>query len=85
MPDGSFPNLRPVLSYFNKVGTSTENRTIAGNGRESLLKSKPIRPFRSNQHETDTVIAFLKGLRDRGSLTDPAFANPWPKYHPASA
>ena len=84
MPDGSFPNLRPVLSHYSKVWTSTENRPIAGNGRESLLKSKLIRPFRSNQHKTDTVIAILEGLRDRGFPTDPAFANLWPKYYPAS-
>ncbi len=64
MPDGSFPNLRPVLSHYSKVVT-TENRPVAGNGRESLLKSKLIRPFRSNHHETDTVIAFLAGLGDR--------------------
>lgn len=75
MHDGSMATLSEVLDAY------------ANGGRHPgvVQKDPLVAGFTLSAEEKADVIAFLESLTDEAFLTDPAFADPWPDGHPATA
>lgn len=75
MHDGSMATLSEVLDAY------------ANGGRHPGVAQKDplVAGFSLTETEKSDVIAFLESLTDAQFLTDPAFSDPWPEGHPATA
>lgn len=79
MHDGSVATLSDVLDHYAAGGRTIVAGDLAGVGAENPNKSELIKPFQLTEQERADVIAFLESLTDETLLTNPAFADPWPK------
>ena len=66
MHDGSIRTLDEVLTHY-------------ASGGKGPLKSPLLRPFTLTADERLDLLAFLNSLTDETFVTDPRFANPWPR------
>jgi cytochrome c peroxidase len=85
MHDGSIATLEEVIRHYAAGGRTIAEGPHAGVGRENPWRDSLITGFAISDAEIADLIAFLESLTDRDFLTDPAFADPWPEGHPASA
>ncbi len=79
MHDGRFATLEQVIRHYAVGGEA------ARHGDPDPRRDPLIVGFRITDDEIADLIAFLESLTDGAFLTDPAFADPWPAGHPASA
>jgi cytochrome c peroxidase len=69
MHDGSLQTLSDVIDHYAKGGRA-----------RNFARTDPlIQPFTITDQEKADIIAFLEALTDQTFLTDPRFADPWPK------
>ncbi|MFV0429465.1 MAG: MbnH family di-heme enzyme [Arachnia sp.] len=85
MHDGSIATLEEVIRHYAAGGRSITDGPHAGIGHENPYRDGLIVGFEISDAEIADLTAFLESLTDRDFLTDPAFADPWPDGHPASA
>lgn len=85
MHDGSVATLAEAIGDYAAGGRTIPTGAHAGVGAASPRKSGLLRGFTLSAAEKADLIAFLESLTDEGFLADPAFADPWPKDHPARA
>jgi cytochrome c peroxidase len=79
MHDGSIATLEEVLQHYEAGGRTLRSGPYAGNGSKNPFKSEFVHGFDATPEELAQLLAFLKSLTDREFLTNPAFANPWPR------
>ncbi len=79
MHDGSVATLGDALDHYAAGGRTIPSGPYQGVGSKSPYKSELIVGFTLSPEEKGDVIAFLKSLTDEAFLTDPRFADPWPK------
>lgn len=77
MHDGSLATLEEVIRFYEAGGRVIEEGPLAGDGRESPLKSGLVAGFDLTDPERSDLIAFLNSLSDEAFLSDPRFANPF--------
>jgi cytochrome c peroxidase len=75
MHDGSVATLAEAIGHYAAGGRTIPTGVHTGVGAASPRKSGLLRGFTLSAAEKADLIAFL----------DPAFADPWPKDHPARA
>jgi cytochrome c peroxidase len=85
MHDGSIGTLDGVIRHYAAGGRTIADGPLAGAGHANPHKDALVGGFAISEPEIADLIAFLESLTDRDFLTDPAFADPWPPGHPASA
>jgi cytochrome c peroxidase len=85
MHDGSIATLEEVIRHYATGGRTLEDGPHAGAGRANPYKDGLIVGFAISDAEIADLIAFLESLTDEAFLTVPAFADPWPDGHPATA
>ena len=85
MHDGSVATLSEAIAHYAAGGRPIGQGPHAGVGAASPRKSGLLRGFTLSAAEKACLIAFLESLTDEDFLADPAFADPWPKDHPARA
>ena len=74
MHDGSVSDLRAVMDHYGR------------GGREGhVMQDGMIVGFEATEQDIADIISFLESLTDETFLTNPAYADPWPEGHPASA
>lgn len=83
--DGSAATLDEVIDHYAAGG-----RTLRLPGGESVGAANPYKDllvggFVLAPDERADLVAFLESLTDETFLTNPAFSDPWPANHPASA
>lgn len=83
--DGSAETLRDVLDHYAAGGRTIADGPYAGDGSQNPHKDGMLVGFTATEAEIADIIAFLESLTDEGFLTNPAYADPWPEGHPASA
>jgi cytochrome c peroxidase len=83
--DGSAETLKDVLDHYRAGGRQITTGPNAGNGAQSPLRDGMIVGITATEAEIADIIAFLESLTDPEFLADPAFADPWPADHPATA
>ena len=85
MHDGSVATLREVIDHYASGGRTISAGPYAGVGADHPNKSGLLVGFDATEREIDDLIAFLESLTDESFLENPAYADPWPEGHPASA
>lgn len=73
MHDGSLPTLEAVIAHYERGGV------------DGPLKDARLKGFALTTDERAELLAFLRALTDIGFASNPAFADPWPVDHPATA
>lgn len=79
MHDGSLATLDDVLDHYAAGGRLIVDGEHAGDGRANPNKSEFVKGFELTPSEREDVLAFLRALTDEAFLTDPRFADPWPR------
>jgi cytochrome c peroxidase len=79
MHDGSIATLDEVIDHYAAGGRTIQAGPHAGAGRANPLKSSFVPGFTLTAAERADLLAFLHALTDEPFLTDPRFANPWPR------
>jgi cytochrome c peroxidase len=82
MHDGSIPTLEGVVAHYEAGGRTIADGPDKGVGARSPLKSAFVKGFTLTADDRADLIAFLESLTDRGFLSDPRFADPWPSHAP---
>jgi cytochrome c peroxidase len=85
MHDGSIATLEEVIRHYAAGGRTIADGPHAGAGHVNPYKDALITGFEISDAEIADLIAFLESLTDEAFLADPAFADPWPDGHPATA
>lgn len=85
MHDGSIPSLRDVILHYAAGGRTIADGPHAGIGARNPWRDPLVTGFAITEAQIADLIAFLESLTDARFTTDPAFADPWPEGHPASA
>ena len=84
MHDGSLATLLDVIRHYEQGGHVALVDGKRSDGRNSPLKDPMLGGFALTPMQETDLVAFLESLTDEGFLTNPAYADPWPKGHPAS-
>jgi len=84
MHDGSITTLRDVIAHYAAGGRTIADGPYAGIGADHPNKSGLLIGFEATDEEVGDLIAFLQSLTDESFVTNPDFADPWPKGHPAT-
>jgi cytochrome c peroxidase len=79
MHDGSVATLEDVIAIYAAGGRVIASGPLAGDGRTNRFKSSLITGFEISPDETRDLVEFLHSLTDKAFLTNPAFANPFPR------
>lgn len=79
MHDGSVATLDAVIDHYAAGGRTIATGPNAGIGRTNPFKSSFVPGFTITPEERADLIAFLQSLTDTGFLSDPRYANPWPR------
>lgn len=79
MHDGSIATLDEVLDHYAAAGRTLAGGPHAGVGSANPYKSEFLVGFELSAQERADVLAFLHSLTDAAFLTDPKYADPWPK------
>ncbi|MGF1660653.1 MAG: MbnH family di-heme enzyme [Rubrimonas sp.] len=85
MHDGSVATLEDAIRHYAAGGRTIVDGPNAGVGAANHWKDPLIVGFDIAEEEVADLIAFLESLTDPAFLANPAFADPWPPGHPASA
>ncbi|MEM1316512.1 MAG: di-heme enzyme, partial [Pseudomonadota bacterium] len=85
MHDGSVATLEEAIRHYAAGGRTLPEGPRAGVGAENPFKDPLMVGFEISDAELADLVAFLESLTDQDFLTDPAFADPWPDGHPATA
>jgi cytochrome c peroxidase len=85
MHDGSIATLPEVIRHDAAGGRTLADGPHAGAGHANPCKDGLLTGFAITEAEIADLTAFLESLTDEGFLADPAFADPWPDGHPATA
>lgn len=79
MHDGSIADLDGVIDHYARGGRNITTGPNQGDGKLSIYKNSFVKGFTINATGREDLINFLKSLTDSKFLTNPKFANPWPK------
>ncbi|MBL8739725.1 MAG: di-heme enzyme, partial [Myxococcales bacterium] len=79
MHDGSAATLDDVIDHYAAAGRTIESGPYAGIGSDNPYKSNFIIGFELTPSERADLHAFFESLTDEGFLTNPAYADPWPR------
>lgn len=77
MHDGSMATLEEVVRFYEAGGRQIADGPLAGDGRQSPLKSGFVAGFVLSDDERRQLIAFLESLSDHVFLSDPRLADPF--------
>lgn len=83
--DGSAATLRDVIAHYAAAGRMIASGPYAGDGSKSPYKDGLIVGFTLSDAETSDLVAFLESLTDESFLSNPAYSDPWPEGHKATA
>ncbi len=84
MHDGSIATLAEVIKHYEAGGRTVAEGPHKGVGSASPLKSEFVKGFELTDQERADLVAFLESLTDHAFISDPRFADPWPKKAPTS-
>jgi len=79
MHDGSIATLAEVIKHYEAGGRTVTGGPHKGVGADSPLKSEFVKGFELTSEERADLVAFLESLTDHAFISDPRFADPWPK------
>lgn len=83
--DGTAATLEGVVEHYASAGRTIAEGPYAGDGAKNPFKDPLIVGFEATDEEKADLIAFLNSLTDESFLTNPAYSDPWPRGHPATA
>ena len=79
MYDGSIATLAEVIKHYEAGGRTVTTGPRQGVGADNPLKSEFVKGFELTDDERADLVAFLESLTDHAFISDPRFADPWPK------
>lgn len=79
MHDGSIATLGDVIDHYADGGRTIAEGPDRGAGHENPLKDEAVRGFWLTTGQRADLLAFLEALTDTALLTDPRYADPWPR------